>query len=324
MAQIVLEVPDACKSLLAVIPDVVASLVGIASTTAVAMDLDYVAVERVVAEQCGRLERAAHHDTLAAMDLTDPWVRIDGEVYRRVLRRPETYYTQAGPVVVVRNLFRAESNRNGKAVDPIAARVGMVGDGWLPGTAKAMAFLLQQGTAREAAASAAQLHRLPYSRNSFDAVAHTVGQQVRRKHEEVEQTLIEKFEVPAEARAIGVSLDRVTVPVEEPKPRPRGRPKKGARKPRKSVQRVYRMAYCATITLHDATGKTLYAIRYGRMPEKNLSSLLDSMQDDVLELLRKRSDLAVVLLCDGAAELWGLLDERFNEAILGKKPWSSE
>lgn len=320
MAQIVLEVPDTCKSLLAVIPDVVARLAGIAADTTASKDVDYVAVEREVAAQCARLECAAHRDTLAAMDVTEPWVSIGGVVHRRVLRAPQTYYTLAGPITLTRSLFRPDKARGGKAVDPIAARVGMVDGRWLPGTAKAMAFLLQQGTAREAAASAAQLHRLPYCRNSFDAVGHAVGQHVRVAHQEVEQALIEAFEVPAEAHAIGVSLDRGSVPIEEPKPRPKGRPRKGATRPRRSVQRVFRMAYCATITLTDAKGEAIHTIRYGRMPEKDVSSLLDSMQDDVLALLRKRPELDVVLLCDGAAEPWGLLEARFHAGTLGKEP----
>ena len=68
MARIVLEVPDTCKSLLAEIPDVVARLAGIAADAAASEDVDYVAVERDVAAQCARLERAAHLDTLAAME----------------------------------------------------------------------------------------------------------------------------------------------------------------------------------------------------------------------------------------------------------------
>ena len=318
MAQILVEIPDSCKSLLATLPDLLAHLTRIAQSTAAVSDLNYLAVEKEVAEQCARLERAVHHDTLAAMDVTEPWVQIAGVVHRRVLRSRTTYYTQAGPIVLERNLFRSEKDRSGQTVDPIAARVGMVGEGWLPGTAKAIAHFLQQGTAREAAASATQIHRLPYSRNSFDAVAHAVGERVKKEREAVEQTLIERFEVPGEAGAIGVSLDRVSVPVEEPKPRRPGRPKKGA--PKRSVQRVFRMAYCATITLHDKEGKTLHTIRYGRMPAGDVSALLDSMQDDVLELLRRRPELDVVLLCDGAAEMWTLLDARFNAATLGKKP----
>jgi hypothetical protein len=67
----------------------------------------------------------------------------------RVGRNRAPYRTQAGEVELLRPLFRPQGERNAKTVDLISLRAGVVGDGWLPGTARAMAHLVQQGPSRE-------------------------------------------------------------------------------------------------------------------------------------------------------------------------------
>jgi hypothetical protein len=131
----------------------------------------------------------------------------------------------------------------------------------------------------------------------------------------VEDALVEAYEVPAAVRSISVSLDRVSVPMEEPRARPLGRPKKGAA--RRPVARNYRMAYCGTVTLHDVDGKALHTIRYGRMPQGDAAGLCEGMAGDVVVLLRKRPGLKLQLLCDGAPEMWKLLREQFSAEVLG-------
>ena len=127
-----------------------------------------------------------------------------------------------------------------------------------------VAFLLSQGTSREARATAREMGRLPYSRSSFGAWGTPTTRFVSH-HQQVEEAIIEAWSVPEEACSVSASLDRVSIPMEEPLPRPRGRPRKGAAK--RPIARVYRMAYCGTVTLHDAQGDGLYTIRYGTMPD---------------------------------------------------------
>ncbi len=107
----------------------------------------------------------------------------------------------------------------------------------------------------------------------------------------------------------------MSVPMEEPRPRPPGRPRKDA--PKRPVARNWRMAFVGTVTLHDLEGEALRTFRYGRMPQGNAEDLCDGLAGDVLAMRAQRPDLKVVELVDGAPEISNRLGEQFNEATLG-------
>jgi hypothetical protein len=311
---ILLEVPMACKDL---VPCLEITLSFVASLVAAGQNDDpfcYADVEHAVASAAAELQRNAHAVLLRSMARHEPRLLIGGVVHRALLPSETTYYTLAGPVVVERTLYRPLGKNQG-SVDPIALRVGAVRNTWCPGAAGAMAFLVQQGTAREAESTAQQLGVLPYSDTSFHRVAHAVGTLYQTRREEVEEQLIAAYAVPPSATGIAVSLDRSAVAMEEPRARPRGRPKKGAAK--RPVTRAWRMAYCATVSLHDKDGKAIHTLRYGRMPQGDTASLVEALFADVRCLRRKRPDLQVAVLCDGAPEMWNLLGTEFTEEALG-------
>jgi len=131
--------------------------------------------------------------------------------------------------------------------------------------------------------------------------------------------MIQAYEVPSEARSISISIDRVSVPMEEPKKRPVGRPRKDA--PKNPVYRNYRMAWAGTVTFHDSRGEALYTIRYGRMPKGDAVELVESLVGDVLVSLKQRPDLEVVALADGAHENWELLGAIVTEHLGDRKLW---
>jgi len=60
--------------------------------------------------------------------------------------------------------------------------------------------------------------RLPYSRSSIERVGHAVGAEYLSRREHVEPKLIEAYELPAAVASVSISVDRVTVPMEEPLP----------------------------------------------------------------------------------------------------------
>jgi hypothetical protein len=264
----------------------------------------------------GRLALEMKRRALQQLDVDRERVLVDGKEFAQVGRHEASYFTKEGPVTVVRGLFRECRKRNAKTIDLVSVRAGAL-DGWLPETMKAMAFLLQQGTSREAESTARALGVLPYSRCSFERVGHNVGALHAVVRSVVEDVLIRGYRVPGNAVSVSASLDRVAVPMEEPRPRPVGRPKAGAAK--RPVERAWHMAFVGTLTLHDANGESLHTIRYGRMPALGAKELLDSMLADTRVLLTKRK-LEVVLLCDGAKELVDLLDGTFNTDSLGCTP----
>lgn len=180
--------------------------------------VDYGTIEKEFAEQAAALERQAHAIVLQALDVDAPQVHVDGQAYRRVLRCPGTYYTMVGAVRVPRSLYRKVGERTAVAVDAISLRAGVVAKGWLPRTASAMAWECQRAPSREAQKASEQWLRLPYSRSAFRSVAHRVAEQYGQKREAVERQLIETLEIPEQAHSVSVSMDRVSIPMEEPRP----------------------------------------------------------------------------------------------------------
>ena len=72
------------------------------------------------------------------------------------------------------------------------------------------------------------------------------------------------------------------------------------------------MAYVGTVTVHDEQGVGRHTIRYGCMPEGDVIGLRNRMVADVATLRSKQPELKLQLICDGAPEMWNLLEEGFT------------
>lgn len=315
MERIVIEVPVQYKELAQSLGAVAQRVVALGNHGGDGKAVDYGKVEREVAEAVAAVERAAHQGLLSGLDINAKHVKVGKDLYTRVGRCEGTYHTMAGSIHVMRSLYRQQGERNAKVRDTISLRAGVVADGWLPQTARAMAHRVQQTTSREAADSAAEMGRLVYSRCSFERVAHAVGQLYGERNVDIDDALITAYEPPAEARSVSVGLDRVSLPTIELLPRPVGRPKKGA--PKRPLVVVWKMMWVATVTLHDKHGDALHTIRYGAMPDDGCESLLHGAAGDVNELLRKRPRLKVCLLSDGAHDLVAHLQKEVAQRVNG-------
>lgn len=270
--------------------------------------LNYGEIEATCAEATAAIERGFHQDVLSSAVESRPHIEIGGEVFDRTLWSAQSYCTLAGAVRVERWLYRRHGDRNGATVDPIAIRFGMIAEAWLPETAKAMAYLVQATTSREAEKACGQIGRLPYGRSSFERVTHEVGTVYRRECADIEEALIAEFELPEGAKSVSVSLDRTGMPMAEPRELT-AQERRRKKRPKHPVTRQFRMAWCACLTIHDKLGKALHCIRYGRMPKGDQIALCDALAGDVAALLKKNPKLSVVRLADGAAEIWDLFSK---------------
>lgn len=315
MEEIVVQVPARFKSAAACFERILALAESACILGASDAPVPFAELERALSVGTGELQRVLHEPILASMRRDEPTLWIGGVQHQRAGLSCATYYTLAGPVQVERWRYRPAGSRRVTTVDPIALRVGAVRDFWLPATAEAMAFLVQQSPTREAERTAQILNVVPYSDSSFQRVTQAMGARWVLHRDRIEETLIERLRIPEAATGITVSLDRVATPMEEPRKRSPGRPRKGAAT--RPVALVWRMSYCATVTLHDKDGKRLYTIRYGAMPGCDPDQeVIAALEHDVAALRRRRPDLQIGLLCDGAVEMWNLLHGRFSEELL--------
>jgi hypothetical protein len=317
MVKVTLEVPEEVAEKLRAMEAKLKQTVAAAQKGAAELDVGgaLAAVDEAVDATALEMKRRV----LQGLDTEAPRVLIDGELHARVGRYKATYRTRQGPLEVERSLYRKVGERNGPTVDTVSLRAGSVAEGWLPEAARPMAHLLASGTSREAEATARVLGVLPYSRASFERVGHEVAALYATERPRVEAALAEGLEVPRGARSMSLSMDRIAVPMEEPLPRPVGRPKKHA--PQRPVARTWRMAYVGCLTLYDEKGGALCSLRYGRMPLSGAAQLAERLALDAQALLTQAPTLCVVVLTDGAPELHALLDEALAaHAPAAKKP----
>lgn len=305
MAVSMIEVPEHCKRFAEALREVVRVVAHAVRPSR--RGADVLQLEGVIAEALARVEAAAVGDLLAGLDVDADEVEFEGKTWCSLGVVPTTYLTQSGPTTVDRRLFRERGVHNGPTLDVVGVRAGLVGD-WTPRAAKAMAYLLQQGTGRDAEKTAQELGRMPYSRSSFERVGHEVGRLYLARRTEIDGELAERMVIPDGTKSVSVAVDRVAVPMEEIEI--------GADDERDRPTRVWHMAHAAALTLHDRDGRALHTVRYAAMPDGDTDEMDAALQAELLHILALRPRLDVVTLGDGAAEVRRRLDD-IVEGVVG-------
>jgi hypothetical protein len=251
---------------------------------------------------------------------------IDGSIYRQHEPGEVSYHSLCGPLSVRRFTYRKAGVHNGPTVVPVEL-VAPIVEGGTP----ALAFSVAQGIAKAPSRHYLEdMHaafRLPPSRSTIERMAQRLGGGAKQQVPAIEPVLRATEELPAKAHAIAIGLDRTTVPIIEERPPgevPTTRRKKRTtpyqRKPPHPFDVAYRMAYVGTFSIVDAEGTALVARKYAATPEEGPDELVERLMADVERARAQNSGLPIVIVQDGAPELWGLIWMALRAR--GIKKWS--
>jgi len=270
--------------------------------------------EKRLHERVMELEREAVGEALEAADMDVPAVSIDDVVHRRVLREPETYMTAAGPVQVVRTLYKDRTSEQSRAISALDLNVGIVQGFWTPMAAKQAVWVVAQMTPGKSEQLFKRLGNMQPSKSSLDRLPKDISERWEQDRMQFEQALRQPTIVPENVRTIAVSLDGVLIPMEgtnkeqtKNKTAAKGRPSKGPS--------GYREVGCGTLSFCDEQGQMLSAVRLARTPESKKTTLKRSLVEELAHVLSQSPDLKVVKLADGALDNWTFLSKELPKGV---------
>jgi hypothetical protein len=273
--------------------------------------------ERIMALQAEIVAaRLSQEDEVAAE------IEVDGTVYRWKAEILKEYCGLGGKFELPRAIYVPRGG--GKAICPLELRAGMIEGYWTPLAARVMARAVSASTPREAAALFEELGGMKPSESSLDRLPKRLSEHWEEHRGMIEDELRSEEVVPAEAVAVGVSIDGVLVPMKEdaadalsagsgsgdPPLLPSSDAEKQAGEgddEKTGGPKGYREVGCGTVTAYDAEGERLSTIRYARIPEYKKQTLKSQLLQELRAIFQVRPDLHLVALSDGAQDHWEFL-----------------
>ena len=236
---------------------------------------------------------------------------VDGRHYRRHSEGVRRYHSLCGAVEVRRSLYRQIGVHNGPTVVPLEIEAGIL-ENATPALATSVTQSFASMPLRHYEAEMRAAHRRVPSRSTLERIGKRVGSQLHERLPSIEPALRAAVALPTGAHSISVGLDRTTIPMAEPcelRRRRRRRRKSYARKPPPPVTVAFRMAYVATIAVHGRDARTLTSVRLAATANEGPDELLCRLGAELRCLLEQAPTLPVVVVQDGAPELWTLVEE---------------
>lgn len=262
-----------------------------------------------------------------ADELTAEALRVDGVLHRRHEEGEVIYHSLCGSLTVRRYTYRQVGIRNGPTVVPLELSASLV-----EGATPALAFSVAQGIAkmpsRHYEEEMRAAFRVPPSRSTVERMAQRLGGFAKHLVPQIEPEIREAEQLPTGAHAISLGLDRTTAPIIEERPpgqppttRRKKRTKPYQRRPPEPFDIVYRMVYVGTFSIVDSDGKAIVTRRYGATPEEGPDELVSRVMADLERARRQNPQLPIVIVQDGASELWGLMWRALRAQGLSKGDW---
>lgn len=248
-------------------------------------------------------EREILGEELARLDVNRAQVLIDGQLHQRVLRSSETYTSAAGPVTVMRTLYRRGRD---PAVVPLELRAGMVAGQFTPRAARQALWAVAHLTPQDAEGLFREVGNMAPSKSSLDRLPKHCSAQWEAQREHFEAQLRKAVSIPAAAVTVAVSLDGVMTPMKDGG-RSAKREATFAEGKRTKGPAGYQEVGCATLSFYDIEGERLSTVRMARMPETKKATVKTMLAAELAAALGQRPDLRVVKLADGAKDNWTYL-----------------
>jgi hypothetical protein len=250
------------------------------------------------------LECELVREELSQYDISEKDIEVDGQVYHRSVRLPETYLTAAGRVTVERYLYYPVAEQ-GKGLCPLELRSGIIAGYFTPRAARQGAFAMAHLTSGESEALFGEIGNMQPSRSSLDRLTKVLSPHWEEHREAWEAQLRQTETVPVSARVMAISVDGVMSPI------------RGADKQAKTEQAGkhasgptgYKEVGCGTVTLYDWEAERLQTVRYARMPERKKVTLQQQLETEAASILALHPALQRVHLADGAKDNWRLMND---------------
>ena len=237
-------------------------------------------------------------------------VAVDGVEHRRHQDGAVGYHSLCGLLRVRRANYRQIGVLDGPTVIPLEVAAGI-----LANATPALAYSVTQNFAvmplRHYEQEMKAAHRQVPSRSTLERVGKRIGDLIQATLPIIEPIVRAAEQLPAQTASISIGVDRTTVPMAERRPGAggprRSRTKPYARQPPDAIDVAYRMAYVATVALHDASGNELVTKRYAATPEEDPDQLIDRVFAEVAHLRAQQPSLPFTVVQDGAPEMWNLV-----------------